>query len=86
MGTWIMKWKNGDVTAVSAPSKMDAIDYLENIGPVDASRLEPFAKGCAVTFRPTKSHGLTFAFVSSGLQNELYAIYANWKAKKKRFG
>jgi hypothetical protein len=83
MGTWIYPWKSGDVTAVTAPSKADAIDFLEAIGPVDMAKLEPFTRGFAVTFEPMDNGLWQEKAASSGLKGELNTFFVD-SMKRKR--
>lgn len=84
MGTWIYPWKNGDVTAVSAPSKFDAIEFLERIGPFNEKDVKAFTRGFAVTFSQGPTGGWTHKSVSSSLQHELDVIYVDGIKGRRR--
>jgi hypothetical protein len=87
MGTWLMRWKSGDVTVISAPSKMDAHDFLEALGGAyNPSDMVPFTRGFAATFTVDSLGAWRSRMLSSSLNTELTTAYAAHLERKRRRG
>lgn len=87
MGTWLMRWKNGDVTVVSAPSKMDAHDFLEALNePYNPDDMRSFTRGFAATFTADQLGVWKNKALSSSLHAELAAAHTANLEKRKRRG
>lgn len=54
MGSWYYLWGNGAVSFVSAPTKMDAVIQLDEIGAAELEKLKPMNGGFFVTYKHTK--------------------------------
>lgn len=83
MGTWIGKVSKDQAMFISAPSKFDAVDFLERVNPkATVKDLEPMTRGFYATFKIHSDGTYVLSGVSINVNDEIKAIVQ--KAREER--